>query len=209
MHVAFGLKAHSGWAALVALGREGRGLRVVERCRLELVRPEDSPWAKAPYHAAEGMPREEAHDVVRRAVASARTAAASELRTCAEQAAAQGHEVRACAVLAGAPMPSWSVDQIRAVHFRMHKAEGELFRDALLRGSEACGLPTLPIPEKELAQRAGSALRLTPDEIQRELAALGKSVGPPWGRDQKDAALAAWIALASAALKTRARSTRR
>jgi len=30
-------------------------------------------------------------------------------------------------------MPDWSTDEILAVHFRMHKAEGELFRDALVR----------------------------------------------------------------------------
>jgi hypothetical protein len=29
----------------------------------------------------------------------------------------------------------------------------------------------------------------------QQLNALGKSVGPPWGKDQKDAALAAMIAL--------------
>ncbi len=210
MDVAFGLKAHSGWAALVALGREGRALRVVERRRVELTRPEDTYWSKAPYHAADGLVREEAHDVVRRAIASARTLAASELRRCAEEAKAQGHAPRACAVLAGnAPMPDWTVDEILAVHFRMHKAEGELFRDALLRGGEACGLPTLPIPEKELPHRAGSALRKTDAEIRAQLAALGKSVGPPWGKDQKDAALAAWIALAGDAVRSPARNTPR
>ena len=208
MDVAFGLKAHSGWAALVALGREGRALRVVERSRVELTRPEDAYWAKQPYHAADGLAREDAHDVVRRGIASARELAASELRKTAEDAAAKGHAVRACAVLVGSPMPGWSVDEVLAVHFRMHKAEGELFRDALLRGGEACGLPTLPIPEKELARRAGSALRRSEAEIQEQLAALGKSAGSPWGRDQKDAALAAWIALSSP-LKTPARSTPR
>jgi hypothetical protein len=31
--------------------------------------------------------------------------------------------------------------------------------------------------------------------LLKRVAALGKSVGPPWGKDQKDAALAAMIAL--------------
>jgi hypothetical protein len=30
----------------------------------------------------------------------------------------------------------------------------------------------------------------------KTIAALGKSVGPPWGKDQKEATLAAMIALA-------------
>jgi len=29
-------------------------------------------------------------------------------------------------------MPDWSTDEILAVHVRMHKAEGELFRDVLV-----------------------------------------------------------------------------
>jgi hypothetical protein len=31
--------------------------------------------------------------------------------------------------------------------------------------------------------------------VKQTIASLGKSVGPPWGKDQKDAALAALIAL--------------
>ena len=38
------------------------------------------------------------------------------------------------------PMPDWSVEEILAVHFRMHKAEGVLFRDALVEAANACGL---------------------------------------------------------------------
>jgi hypothetical protein len=37
MQVALGLKAHSGWAALVVIGQTDDGLAVVARRRLELV----------------------------------------------------------------------------------------------------------------------------------------------------------------------------
>ena len=37
-------------------------------------------------------------------------------------------------------MPDWSTDEILAVHVRMHKAEGELFRDVLVAGASACDL---------------------------------------------------------------------
>jgi len=93
-------------------------------------------------------------------------------------------------VVLGTPMPSWSVEQILSVHFRMHKAEGELFRDALTRAAEACGLRFVGIPEKSLEKRSDSRLR-------ERIAGLGKAVGPPWGKDQKEAALAAWVALRS------------
>jgi hypothetical protein len=92
-------------------------------------------------------------------------------------------------------MPDWSVDEILAVHFRMHKAEGVLFRDALVRATGACGLRLVAIPEKVLTKHAERALGMTSSAVAKEMAALGKSVGPPWGKDQKDAALAALVAL--------------
>jgi hypothetical protein len=52
MKVVFGMKAHSGWAALVVVGIRGGEFVVVDRRRIELVEEE---WAKQPYHAAEEM----------------------------------------------------------------------------------------------------------------------------------------------------------
>jgi hypothetical protein len=189
MRVAIGTKAHSGWAALVAVGRAQDGApALVDRRRVELIDPKDAHWAKQPYHAAEGLDPGDAHDVVKRGVDSAHRIAAREIAAAVKRMANAGHDVRACAVLVGTGMPAWSVDEILAVHFRMHKAEGELFRGALVAGARRAGVAVVELREKELAahaKRAGGAL-----------AALGKAAGPPWGRDQKDAALAAWIALA-------------
>jgi hypothetical protein len=197
MRVAFGLKAHSGWAALVALGLVRGGLEVTLRSRLELVREADAHWAKQPYHAAEGLDPEEARDVVARGIDSARSLALRELRAAKKRVEADGHELIACGLLAGDGMPEWSVDEILAVHFRMHKAEGELFRDVLARAASACSVRLVAIPEKRLAEHAVSALATPARQLDAQIAALGKSLGPPWGKDQKSAALAAWVALRS------------
>jgi hypothetical protein len=77
----------------------------------------------------------------------------------------------------------------------MHKAEGALFRDALVRAAEKCGLRTVAIHEKRLVGEAAAALRTSAVGVEKTLAALGKAIGPPWGKDQKDAALAACVAL--------------
>jgi hypothetical protein len=195
--VALGFRPHSGWAALVAVAAGERALEVLERRRLELV-PPDEPWAKAPYHAAEDLDPAEAEDVVRRSVASARRVAKREVASVVRALRAQGHEVAACAVPLGSGMPDWTVGQILAVHMRMHKAEGELFRDVLLRAGNAAGLRVVGIPERELLARAAQVLRLSPSELAKRLAEAGRAVGPPWTKDQKDAALAAWVALRSA-----------
>ena len=93
-------------------------------------------------------------------------------------------------------MPDWSIEQIRAVHFRMHKAEGVMFPDALAHAAETCGLRLLAVPEKDLAAQVEQVMAMPVSDAMKKVAMLGKSVGPPWGADQKNATLAAMIALA-------------
>ena len=195
MKVAFGMKAHSGWAALVVLGSLNGELQIVDRRRLELVETNDASWAKQPYHAAEELDRDEARVLVKRGIDTARRIAVREMRSAVKRLRGDGYEVEACAVLMGQPMPDWSVDEILAVHFRMHKAEGVLFRDVLARAATTCGLRFVGVPEKQLAEHAERALETSMSRLQKTIASLGKSAGPPWGKDQKDAALAAIIAL--------------
>jgi hypothetical protein len=199
--VALGLKAHSGWAALVALSEDprARSLAVVDRRRLELMDPADAAWAKQPYHAAAGLHAEDAEEVVRRATAAAHAHAGRAVERTLASLREGGDEVVGCAVLLGSGMPGWSLPEILAVHMRMHQAEGVLFRDALVAAASRAGLDVRGIREKELEVRADEALRLPPQERAVRLAEAGRRAGTPWGRDQKEAALAAWIALRGAA----------
>ena len=192
LKVAFGMKAHSGWAALVVVGKRDGDFVVVDRRRVELVEAE---WAKQPFHVAEDLKPDAARDVVKRGVEAAHRIAAREMQEAVKRERGRENEVTACAVLVANPMPDWSVEEILAVHFRMHKAEGALFRDALVRATKACGLRLVAIPEKLLTKHAEGALGTSVSGLVKTITTLGKSVGPPWGKDQKDAALAAMIAL--------------
>jgi hypothetical protein len=192
MNVAFGMKAHSGWTALVVLGKRDGDFVVVDRRRIELVEEE---WAKQPYHAAEDLKPGAARDLVERGVEAAHRIAVREMRAAVKRERERGNEVEACAVLVGSPMPDWSVEEILAVHFRMHKAEGVLFQDVLQAAARACGITLVAVPAKQLATQARTAFGLRTSRILTQIALLGKSVGPPWGKDQKEATLAAAIAL--------------
>jgi hypothetical protein len=192
MKVAFGMKAHSGWAALVVVGERDSAFVVVDRRRIELVEDE---WAKQPYHAAEDLKPDAARDVVNRGVEAAHQIALQEMRAAVKRERQRENEVTACAVLVANPMPDWSIEEILAVHFRMHKAEGVLFRDALVRATKACGLRLVAIPEKLLTKHAETALGTPVSGLAKKIATLGKAVSAPWGKDQKDAALAALVAL--------------
>ncbi len=189
MKVAFGLKAHSGWAVLVVIGRQRDELVVVDRRRIELV---DEAWAKQPYHAAEGLESRVARDLVKRGTDSAHRFALDEINAAIKRERNRKNEIAGCAVVVGTPMPDWNTDEILAVHFRMHKAEGALFQNALVRASEKCKLNTLPVLEKELLVQATSQLG---DKRVQQISGLGKPIGPPWGKDQKDAALVALMVL--------------
>jgi hypothetical protein len=192
MRVGFGFKTHSGWAALVVLSQDGEELTVVDRRRVELV---EEPWAKQPYHAAEELECEAARDLVQRGVEMVQRAALSEMKAAINRERDHKNEVTGCSVLVGAPMPDWDTDEILAVHFRMHKAEGALFQNALVRAAEKCKLRTFPVLENELLHEASNRLGTLADLLVKQIAGLGKSVGAPWGKDQKNAALAALMAL--------------
>jgi hypothetical protein len=195
MKVAFGLKAHSGWGVLVVVGVQGAEFHVVDRRRIELVEDKDANWAKQPYHAAEGLQAGVASNLVTRGIAAAHRSAFQEMRAALNRSHDLGHEIVACTVLVPNPMPDWSTDEILAVHFRMHKAEGVLFPNALVRGATECGLNVTAIPEKQLNQYAQSSLARPMSSLMTIINTLGKSVGAPWGKDQKSAALAAMIGL--------------
>jgi len=97
--------------------------------------------------------------------------------------------------LIGAGMPYWSTDEILAVHFRMHKAEGELFRKVLVESAAAIELKVTTLPHKSPFDAAVTTLGITRPQLDALVTALGKQAGPPWGQHQKEAAVAAIVAL--------------
>ena len=192
MKITFGFAAHSGWAALVVLAGSLEKPEVIDRRRVELVQ---EAWAKAPYHAAEELESVEANKLVRLGVQAAHKNARQQMKDLIKWSEKNDYDLAGCAVLLGTPLPAWSTDEILAVHFRMHKAEGALFREALAGAAESSGVKLLRVPEKELNEYAVKTLALPFLKIQNKLTQMGKVLGPPWRKDQKDATLAAMIAL--------------
>lgn len=188
MKLAIGLKAHSGWAAMVAVGLHNEHLRLADRQRLSLVDTKDEAWARQPYHAAEGLAPGRAQALIQQGMLAARRVAAMRVAQLLEHLRNAGHEVAGAAVLTSTPMPPWSTEEILAVHIRMHQAEGQLFPDALAGAITDCGLPLGLIRERELDQLVPSACPWADD-----IDTLGKWIGPPWGADQKHAATAALV----------------
>lgn len=191
MHAALGVKARTGRAIVVAVG--GTVNRPVLLARSEI--PLLPQGAEAPYHGARELPGARARKHVADCIATAQRMAAQGLRASAASLARAGHDARRCGVLVGPPLPDWSVEDILAVHVRMHQAEGVLFREAIVAGASACGFRLLQLREKSALEDAAQALRMTAGDLAGCLAALGRSAGPPWAQHQKEAAAAALAAL--------------
>jgi hypothetical protein len=180
---AFGIRAHSGWAAVVAISGKPGSVRLLDRRRIAVTDPQ-TPGANQPYHFVEEfeLPAAEKHltncaTVGERFALAALSKVVRELRQ---------YEVAGAAILLASGRPLPSLDKILASHALIHTAEGQFFRDIF---RQACGrlkIPVVGIRERDL--NAAPA-------VQQEIAALGKSMGPPWTQDQKLSALAALTVL--------------
>jgi hypothetical protein len=122
--------------------------------------------------------------------------AAAEIERTLRQAKDEGVVVRACAVVVGASAGGTTLESTLASHALVHAAEGRLYQRALLEGAEARGLASVAVPERSIWDEGEAALGVAGSELRHRLDQLRRGLGPPWARDQKLAALAAWIALA-------------
>jgi hypothetical protein len=195
--VALGLRAHSGWAALVAVGGTRGDITVLDRRRLELGDPEVA-GPKQPYHEAEGQPLPRARRIVDGYAEDARRRAVQSLGQAVAELQDRGFEPSACALLTSAGRPLPDLAAILASHALIHAADGALFREGLAQAAGEVGLTLVAIAERDLSSRAQKVLGRSASEIARRIGQAGRALGPPWTQDQKLAALAAWVAVASA-----------
>lgn len=178
-----GFRAHSGWAAMVAVAGTIDTLRVLERRRIAITDPE-IPGSKQPYHAAAELPFPEAEALVRRTIESSRALAREAMAATVEALRSQGHEVAGCGVVLGSGKALPGLEGILASHALIHTAEGEMFRDVLVWAAQSLRLPVTGVREKGLDATA-----------LKRVASFGRLIGPPWTQDQKYATVAALIAL--------------
>ena len=190
--LAMGLSVHTGWAACCVVGGDPRAPRVVARERVELLGDAE----RFVFHRAAEMQPDEVERYVRDVREKGVRAGKTAISAVATRAGAEG-TLRSCAVIAreGA-MPS-SIASIVSAHPRIHTSEGLFHRDVFCEAAKACGLDVRVVPPKDLDARAARTFDVTPARLASLLAAAGRALGPPWGKDEKAAALAAWMVKAS------------
>jgi hypothetical protein len=183
---ALGFRAHSGWAALVALGGAESAPSVVRRGRIELCNRGVHRQGQ-PYHAAAEMKIDEAREFLDECARTASGMAEHAVREAVADLYSKGYRITGACVLTASGRPLPALEKVLAAHPLIHTAEGEFFRNAVRQGCEACGLRVTARNERELKALS---------ELYERAADLGKLIGPPWRQDEKLCATAAWLLLA-------------
>jgi hypothetical protein len=179
-----GIRPHSGWAVVVAVGAQPQ-CRVLVRRRIEVLGEGDP---RQPWHEAQdlGLEPDEADALDERVFTGARAAAKLAMADVLAEVAAEGHEVRAVGI-AGEPRDLPPAGQILRNHMLLHSAEGELYRSALTCAAAEAGLPVTCFHPRSLPMAAYAEL----------LTRVGKEAGRPWAADHRLATVVALEALES------------
>jgi len=187
---AVGFRVKSGWAAAVLIV-EAEPLPAVADVRaVQLADPAERD-STAPWHAALDLPKSTGAQTVARLVKVVERYSEASLR---DLLAEYGEERR----LSVAGIVAGSLVDPRTIandHIRAHAEEGRLFRTVIVEALRAHGLEPLLVVEKQLHAEATRKLGRSVESLKKDLAALGRGAGGRWRADEKNAALAAWMAL--------------
>ena len=158
-----------------------------------------------PYHVAAAMARAPgggASAEAKAAVAAGRKRqdklAAAGLKDITDKLGKDGAEITVAALLIN--RAGWITDLLDySLAWADHPpvAEGLAVRDALRFAFRRLGVDVTELDEKSLLNIASKQLRIKPAGIEAQLKAFGHVVGKPWRKEQKLAALAAWVAVSS------------
>jgi hypothetical protein len=192
---ALGFSVHTGWAALAVLGGTPRAPEVVDRREVEMIpghEPDAPPFV---FHAARGLPLPKAEVFIRQFAERSEEQARRALQVVVKALKSSGRRAEACAFTTAKRPVTAGLAGILRNHSLIHAAEGELFRAAIHRAGEAIGLGVTRIPSTLLRPRAAAAVGIPEGALDDWLGELGRAAGKPWAKDQKEACLAAAVAL--------------
>jgi hypothetical protein len=200
---AIGVSIHSGWGAVVAIsGRRGME-EVLHRSRVVII---DSKVAGSvqPYHYIVKKQLRAAETHLTRCSADSHRLSLEALTQVADDLRKQGFVLVSAAILLSSARPLPDLEGILASHALIHTAEGEFFRQAFRGAFEHLKIPVTGIRARDLDDCAAKTFGKAAPAIQKRIDGLGRSVGAPWTKDEKTAALAATIVLAGAQSKAHA-----
>ena len=195
MQATIGFGVRSGWAAAVLLAGPAAMPRVIEHRVVELSDPA-VPASRQPYHAGIGVAQTDIA-TLQQLIAEVHRYAGQSIADWVAGCDAAGYQLGGAGVVVGSEVDP---DRIANPHIRAHAAEGRLFRTVVEVATRACGLTCTTFVERKLFAHAAAILARSEAQLKRDLAQLGRTPNRPWRQEQKAAAAAAWVVLASVAI---------
>jgi hypothetical protein len=193
---AIGVRMHSGWGALVAVSNSAGTVEVIERRRVAITTP-GTPGANQPYHFAENLELPEAEKFIGNCFATSKRLASAAVRDVVGELRGRQYRVVGSAVLLASGRPLPPLSKILGSHALIHAAEGEFFRQAFLKACEGLDLSVTGFRERNLDECVQKTFGKAAARMWQQISTLGRSLGPPWTKDQKTAAIAALLVLAN------------
>ncbi len=189
---ALGVRVKSGYATAVLLAGPVAAPKVIDLRRIDLSDPA-IPESRQPYHAGFGRAQANAAAVARLTRIVTRCAQES-FGTLLRSYGPHGRHIRSVGIVVGSTIDP---ETIANQHIRAHAAEGRLFRTVVERAAQRRGLRPTIVRERDVYAVASRSLRRSQDQLRRAVAELGRAIQGPWRADEKTAAAAAWLVLAS------------
>ena len=193
---ALGFKLHTGWAVLVAVSGGPAKFEILLRRRIQLL-PSGDAVPRFMYHRAAEISLTQATALIQQAESTARDAACLAVSEALDHLRTLNVTAKAAGIASGSkPVPTDLAAVLRS-HPMIHTAEAALFQRAIASACEKCGLAVTSAPEREIWAQAAKASGSKEALLHKRVEDLRKSVGPPWGSDQKTATAYALLGLAS------------
>jgi hypothetical protein len=180
-----GLRLHTGWAMLVAVAEEGDALRILHRCRVELLPPGTGRFV---YHEASELPLADAERLIDSIRYTAEATARKNIRNAIENLKV----TRAC-ISRGSASVSNELRAVLQSHARVHAAEGALYFGATASACKHLGIPLITVRERDVWRLASASARMSQEKLKARIDAIRKTLGPPWTADHKIAAAATLV----------------
>jgi len=193
-NAALGFRAHSGWAAAVALGGSPNSPEVIDRRRIALIES-GSPGGAQPYHGARTMDLPKAEEFITAVIAAIDRSTLVAVRAFAEAISGNSHAIACCGIVLASGRPLPSLEATLRSHAMVHAAEGELYRAAIARAAKNLSWRCVRVPERDLYKLAAKHLRISEPKLKLRITEMGRTLGSPWSADEKCATLVAWLAL--------------
>ena len=198
---AIGISVHSGWGVVVAMSG-GQGLEeVLLRRRLVIIDSKIAGSAQ-PYHYVKEKEINAAERHLAQCATQSGRLAFEALISLAHELRERGFMLMSAAILLSSARPLPDLDEILGSHALIHTAEGEFFRQAFRSAFMQLKIPVTGIRARDLDDCALKAFGKAAFPVQKRIDAMGRSVGAPWTKDEKTAALAAAIVLADTISKS-------